>query len=366
MRYYLPVILGVFCAVFATIPGGAQQPAPDAAEPLKNVTIEREPVQIIPSEGLQIPLVLEPHRQVELVAHASGIVLVMNAKSGEKLAKQAEAARLNDQEYQLAVDQARAELKLAELQEKAADDKTKPQMAALVEARKAALSLAELRRDRAIVRAPFDGKSLRVHVKEGEWVRAGQPLVTFGDISKLSVELPVVRKSNSDDDKENAIEVGQPFEMQINGETVSGTIESLPPLADDFGSLRNLVDNLGSAVVTIDNAKSEFLVGQAVHIPLIPRQPVASVPNSVLVALPDDNGWKVQVVRQDTVRDVKVSILARIEDDRTYTSGPFQAGDELIVNTSQPLTDGTKIQPAKKPEPVVTNPTRRRRNDDDD
>lgn len=365
MRYYSLLIFSVLCAVFATIPGGAQQPVPDEAEALQNVTIEREPVQIIPSEDLQIPLVLKPHRQVELVAHANGIVLVMNAKGGEKLAKHAEAARLDNRENQLVVEQARAELKLAELQEKAADEKTKPQMAVLVEARKAALSLAELRQDRAIVRAPFDGKSLRVHVGEGEWVRAGQSLATFGDITKLSVELPVVRKSNHDESEENTIEVGQPFEMQINGETISGTIESLPPLADDFGPLRNFIDNLGSAVVTVDNANSQFLVGQAVHIPLIPRQPVASVPNSVLKALPDDDGWKVQVVRDDTVRDVKVSILARIEGDRTYTSGPFQAGDELIVTTSQPLTDGTKIQPVQKPEPVVTKPTRRRNDDDD-
>ncbi len=354
MRY---AILSTLAGLLLTNPVAGQQPNTAETEEPKNVTIEREPVQIIPSEEFQIPLVLQPHRQVELVAHADGIVSVMNAKVGGKLAKQAEALRLDDREYQLQVEQARAELKLAELQEKAAIAETKPQMAALVEARKAAVSLAELRRSRAIVRAPFDGTALRVHVGEGEWVRAGQPLVTFGDVTKLSVELPVVRQSSDDEKTEATIEVGKPYAVQINGETVSGTIESLPPLADDFGPLRNLIDNLGSAVVTFDNAQSEFLVGQAVHIPLIPHQPVASVPNSVLQASPDDNSWKVQVVRDNTVRDVTVSILARIDGDRTYTSGAFQAKDELIVKASQPLVDGTKLQSANTP-PAPKKPAR--------
>ncbi|WP_166820140.1 efflux RND transporter periplasmic adaptor subunit [Thalassoroseus pseudoceratinae] len=353
MRHLNLIALSV---LLTAVSADAQQPSTTETNELNNVTIEREPVQVIPSDDLQIPLVLEPHRQVELVAHADGVVAVMNAKVGEKLAKQAEAARLDDREYQLELKQARAELKLAEIQEEGAIAGTKRQMSALVEAREAAVSLAELRRSRAIVRAPFAGTALRVHVREGEWVRAGQPLVTLGDVTKLSVELPVIRKSAGDDEQENTIEVGKSYTLQINGESVTGTIESLPPLAEDFGPLRNFIDNLGSAVVTIDNSKSTFLVGQAVHIPLIPRQPVASVPNASLQALPENSGWKVQVVRDDTVRDITVSILARINEERTYTSGLFQAKDELIVKTSQPLTDGTKLRSANTPPPESKKP----------
>ena len=54
---------------------------------------------------------------------------------------------------------------------------------------------------------------------------------------------------------------------------------------------------------------------------------------------------KVQVIRENTVRDIAINVLAPIGADRSYISGPFQASDELILASSQPLEDGTQLAP---------------------
>ena len=115
------------------------------------------------------------------------------------------------------------------------------------------------------------------------------------------VEMPVDR---------NATRAGQPLEIKVEDRTVPGTVDTILPLAPRFESLRDLVPSAASAVVVVPNTDGRLRAGQTVYSPLIPRDFVADVPNSCIANTPDGN-HKVQVLRNNVVRDVPIATLGR-------------------------------------------------------
>ena len=186
------------------------------------------------------------------------------------------------------------------------------------------------------IRMPFAGEIQRVLVTEGQFVRAGDPVAVVGDTSKMKVEIPVDRAS---------AELGKMFSLKIEANEVEGKIDQVLPLPARFDGLRDLFDSIAAVVVVVDNADNKFKVGQTVYVPLIPRQPVAEVPNSSIGNLSDGHR-KVQVVRQFMVRDISVNILGQVGSSRVFVSGPFAEGDEVIYDASHQLGDGFQLKPS--------------------
>jgi RND family efflux transporter MFP subunit len=310
-----------------------------AADPSAQVVIQREAPKLIEPDAYQAPLYLEPRRTLALTPLVDGIVSAVLTKPGQKVTPQAEAIRLDPAELQLIVERAKANHRAAQIEAKIAGSKGDGDQRELAEAKlqaaKADLDLAELRLQRATVRVPFAAEVLRVHVIEGELVRAGQPAVTIGDTSAMKVEIPVDRQTQP----------GQSIELRVEDRTVQGKVETILPLSEKFEPLRDLINSAASAVVIIDNAGGEWKPGQTVYASLIPQHPVAQVPTAA-VQNGMDGTRKVQVVRDSVVRDISVEVLSSVGNDRVYVSGPLVAGDEVVVTASQPLPDGTQIRPA--------------------
>jgi hypothetical protein len=97
------------------------------------------------------------------------------------------------------------------------------------------------------------------------------------------------------------------------------------------------------ASVTLKNSEGAFKSGQTVYSPLVPREPIADVPNACIGNV-GDGSHKVQVLRDNTVRDVAIATLAPVGVDRSFVSGPFREGDEVIESASQELADGTVVR----------------------
>jgi hypothetical protein len=180
---------------------------------------------------------------------------------------------------------------------------------------------------------------LDVHVVVGQIVQPGQPLVTIGDVSQLKVEIPVSRTDAAP---------GKTIELRIDDQNVKATIDRLRPLNERFNELRNLLPTAATAVVVIENSNGQFQRGQSVFAPTLPRQPIAEVANSTLTAA--ESGIRtLQVVRDETVRDIPVGVLCSIGDDRCFVTGAFREGDELILSLSKPLADGTRVRSVTVP-----------------
>ena len=70
---------------------------------------------------------------------------------------------------------------------------------------------------------------------------------------------------------------------------------------------------------------------------------MADVPNSCIANTPDGN-HKVQVLRNNVVRDIPIATLAAVGPDRTFISGAFDPADEIIESATPELADGTIVR----------------------
>ena len=316
----------------------------------ERVVIHREAMRLINPQNYQVPLTLEPVHMVKLASPIGGTVQSVLRKPGDKVTSQSEALRLDDTEQALLVKRAEANHKAAEIELRIAKKQSDPDLADLatakLQAAEAELELAKFHLNQTRIRVPFAGEVFRTNVVEGQIVRAGEPLLEFGDTSQLQVELPVDRKE---------VKTGKSIELLIEGTPVKGTVQHIFPLAKKFEPLRQLVHTVASAVVLIDNAQGRYQAGQTVTVAIIPQQYITQIPKRSLSNI-SDGRRKVQVVRNGIIRDVPVRLLASLVSNLIYVTGPFATGDELIVSVSKELADGTQVRPAGVPtKPAAAN-----------
>lgn len=329
--------------------GAPAQPAGRAAAPAASVTpadqgnqvvIQREPIQLIDPETYKIPLQIEPAKLLEIGAPFDGFVRQVQLKSNDKAAVQSEAVRMENTVQSLKLQRAKAGHQAAQVELKLAKGSNVPEQSELAQAKldaaKADLDLAQYELDRTSVRVPFAGEVLRVRAVDGQFVRAGEALLTVGDSSRMRVEIPLER---------SAAEPGKPLEIQIEDKTVQATIESVLPLNSRFEKLRGIFESITSAVVVVENTNGAFKTGQSVYVPTIPRQPVTELPASA-VANTGDGKRKVQVIRENTIRDIEVRLLGPVGPDRMFVSGPFAGSDQVVTRTTMELADGTVLRAA--------------------
>ncbi len=219
-------------------------------------------------------------------------------------------------------------------------------------AAEADLKLAEMQFERMSVKIPFAGDLLKVEVVPGQFVRAGQRLMTLTDSTAMLIEVPVDRSQ---------VKVGGEIEVSVEKTPVKGKVQVILPAEKSFEPLRSMIHNLATAVVQIDNSKGEYFAGQSVFTKVIPQHPFGSVPT---VALQNhaDGIRKVQILRQGVIRDIPVQELTQMGPDRLFVAGAFAPDDEVIISSSQPLKDGQMVRSrtvaaAKTEEENAANPT---------
>ena len=328
------VLLGCTVAVLVTAP-------PAVGDDAVQVVIERAPFSIRPAATYDIPLRLQSIREIQLVALVDGLVLPFRVKPGEKVAKQTELLRLDSRSQQLEVDRAGALLQAAK------DEADKGGSKARIDVAQKELELAQLRLEQTLTRMPWDGVVYDVHVAEGQFVRAGDPLVTVADPTKLFVDAPVERSS---------AKVGDSIDLKVEELTVPGKLIAVMPLSARLDPLRGLFQSVASGRIEVDNAEGRFVPGQTVYSPMIPRQPVGEAPTAA-VANADDGGRKVQVIRDGMIRDVPVQLLGQVGEEHVWVSGRFAEADQLILRTSEPLPDGTLVTPKNFSDHGMTPPS---------
>jgi membrane fusion protein, multidrug efflux system len=267
-------------------------------------------------------------------------------KPGERMDSGSEIIRMDTTEKQLRQDRAKALFQVAQIE----DDQAGPESGtarkladARLQAAKADLDLAVYWVGQGGIRAPFNCEILRIDASEGQVVRMGDPLATIGDTSALTVEIPVDR---------NATRAGQHLDLKVEDRTVPATVDTILPLSARFESLRDLVPSAASAVVVVQNADGRLRPGQTVFSSVVPRDFIADVPNSCITNSPDGN-HKVQVLRNNVVRDVPIATLAAVGPDRSFISGAFDPGDEVIESATPELADGTIVRAAQPAPPQV-------------
>lgn len=332
----------------ATTPPAATAPAatpPAAPAGPEQVVVRREPLIILAPDKYRASMHLEAARVIQIVAPISGQIRSVSIQPGDKATPQLELARFDDAEVLLRLSRAEAQSKIAKAEQAAGGNAELNK--AKQDAADADLNLAKLALERAVIRAPINAEVREVFVVPGQFVAAGQPMVELADTSVLKVNVPVDRRQAA---------VGQNVEVRVESETVPAKVRQLLPLDRRFDSLRELFETAASAVAIIENPSGKFLDGQTAYSPLVPRQPVAEVPSACVGNLAG-GGRKVQVVRENVVRDVAVQLLGSVGPERVYVSGPFAERDEAIISSSRELADGTQLRPSAPTDAATARPS---------
>lgn len=314
-------------------PAGA--PATPAAE---EVVIKREALQILDGRAYRIPILLEPIRRMELVAPVDGLVGTVSTKIGAKVAKEASLIQLDNSLAELRAKRAKALVTAAKVEKRIAEAAKNADAVELTSARLEAAemdaALVDAETQQLTLRAKFAGDVSRLFVREGQFVRRGEVLAVLSDASKLQVDLPADRA---------AIKEGGTLKFKVEGTDLEGKVVAVVPLAERYAPLRELHEGLASAIVEVENPGGKLVVGQAVAIDMIPWAPVAEVPASTLANQADGNR-RVQVLRDNIVRNISVAVHSRVGTERVFVSGQFRKGDEIITATSKELADGTPVK----------------------
>ncbi|QDT89672.1 efflux RND transporter periplasmic adaptor subunit [Gimesia algae] len=321
----LLLIFGTPTAVFSQEKTGEPQ----------TVSIQRESITLRHPRDYYVPLNLKPLRSLSIAAPIDGIIHTVEVKPGDKPTAKTVVVRMDSSIPQAELDRAEAALEVAREEQKNATGKAAAIAKANVALAEADLKLAGIRMEQTIIRAPFEGEIFRILAAPGAFVRAGEPLVELGDTSKLQVEVPLSREQ---------AQKGASISLNVEEQATQATVDQVLPLAPQFEKLRDLAKSITSVVVILDNKNAQFKPGQSVSVELIPRYPIAEVP-TVSVSNTPEGVRKIQIVRENVIRDLTPQILGQIGPERLYVSAPFNKEDEIIVSTSQPLTDGTQVQP---------------------
>ncbi|QDT55300.1 Macrolide export protein MacA [Caulifigura coniformis] len=324
---------------------GAQPAATPAAKPVegKPAIIERAPLILRDSTRFQIPLKLDAAKSVRVSARVDGVVATILTRLGDRIQTQAEVARLESQERQLELARAQAALRAAQAERTANTGNAAGVADARIEEAKASVELAALRLDYCNLRSPLTGIVTQLHVTEGQFVRAGEPIATVVDPTKLRIDVPVDSKT---------VTAGGTVQILVEDQPVTGTVEAIVPLNDRFEPLRDLFLSISSGVLAIDNSGGKFKVGQTAYSPMIPRQAVTEVPTSA-ISNAGDGERKVQVIRDGIVRDIRIQPLGQQGEAYVFVSGRFGVSDELVLKSSEPLLDGARVVAAETAAPAA-------------
>jgi multidrug efflux system membrane fusion protein len=178
-----------------------------------------------------------PVRQVELKAETSGRVTELGVRRGA-LAKTGDMLlKLDLRDRQARLDQARAGVAQQEasyqgqLELKPQGYVSDTQLAetlAKLETARAELTRAELDLEYMTIRAPFKGTVQERNVEIGDYVRAGDPVVTFVDNTSL-----IVTGSIAEQDAGFARVGNFATAHLVTGQEVSGKIRYIAPVADE-------------------------------------------------------------------------------------------------------------------------------------
>ncbi len=177
-----------------------------------------------------------PARTIDIKAETNGRIVAIGAKRGRSVTKGAVVARLDLRDRQARLAQAKASVTEFEtsynaqlkLQRDGYVSETEiAQSIAKLEGAKTELVRAELDLEYVTIRAPFDGTLATRVVEIGDFVRAGDPIGSYVDNTKL-----VVSASLAEQDAQHVAVGDDATAILVTGQEVAGTIRYISPVAD--------------------------------------------------------------------------------------------------------------------------------------
>lgn len=306
----------------------------------------------------QFPAVVEPTERASLTFRVSGKLVQLVARPGQTVEKGQLLASLDDTDFKLKLDQARARFELAQTQftraeqligqnlvSQAVFDEAKAQM----QVAQADLSTAETALSYTRLEAPFAGNISRLLVENHENVAAQQAIMELqvGDQVDVVIQVPEDVISNVRKDFDYQPEVVfdshplyryrariREWDTRVDPATNSFKVVFSMPTPTEFNVLSGMTANVIAEVSKISEVYINALFIPATAIFMPGGEPLATQQSYVWVY--DNNSG--------TVSRRAVTVSSLTSAGAAITSG-LTTGEQIVVAGVQQLTDGQQVRP---------------------
>lgn len=311
--------------------------------PINAVTLQLKPTTI--TDRINLPGAIEPWTRLKLMAKISGTIEEVLVSEGSHVKKGDVLARIEDLDYTIAVERAKAAYNLArsdferdrEIHKKgviptATLDINRTKM----ETTKADYDNAQLMLSRTVVTSPMDGVIRRLDAKIGLQLSIGDPIAEILETDRVKA---IIGIPESDVSAVRKLDTVHLTIQALGDKEVDAKKHFLSPAPETTARLYNME-------LAIDNPEGEILTGMFVRADIIKKQ----IENSIAIpfySVISRNNEQYVYLEKDGVavrKDVSIGIM---ENWMVEVVEGLSSGDHLIVEGHRDVEDGQKIKVIK-------------------
>ncbi len=264
-----------------------------------------------------------PARIVDLNAETDGRVVSIGVERGDRFDAGDVIVRLDERDRRARLAQAQATVKQRELEFEAraklkgdsyVSEAQLQEAKALLEAAKTELTRARLDIDYMVIRAPFDGALQDRQVEVGDFVKLGDPVAAIVDDRTLIVSASIAEY------EAHFVRKGSPGTAKLaTGQTVSGTIRYIAPVADE--STRTF-----DVELKIDNADGLLRAGMTAELVIPAEKIYAHKVSPSLLTLDNEGNLGIKVVNESGIVEFHSADIAMSSSEGIWIAGlPYSA-----------------------------------------
>jgi membrane fusion protein (multidrug efflux system) len=286
---------------------------------------------------------LEAEREAVLLAEMAGEIVSIEVEEGDRVVAGQVLARVDSTRQALELRQAasvadrmsheatRNETLIArQMISREAYDRTRYDHQTQV----AAVELRRLDVDKTAIRAPYAGVVTRRFVKDGQWLKTGDPAFGIADFDTLQARIDVPERSAG------LIQAGAPVQFMADalpGRRFVARVERIAPVVD------RATGTVG-AVVEVDNRDGTLRPGLFVRLGVTYERIADAIllPRAALVENAGERHVFVVADGKASRRTVQVGLA---DGDRVQVLAGVEAGDQVVIVGQNALTEGARVEP---------------------
>lgn len=311
--------------------------------PINAVTLALQPTAI--SDRINLPGSIEAWTTLNLLSKINGTVEEVLIREGQIVSKGDVLARVEDEDYRIAVERARSAYELARSEYErgraiyakgviptAEYDANRTRM----ETAKADLENAELQLSRCTITAPMRGIIRKIDAKVGLQLAVGDPLAEILEIDRLKAVVGIPESEVAAVRGLSTVDISL---QALDNRTVTGRVHFLSSSPETVARLFRLE-------LAIDNAGGEILPGMFFRADVVKK----TVPVAVVVpfySVISRNNEQYVFIEKDGIAHKKPVRLGIMEKWLVQVTDGLAAGDRLLVEGHRDVEDKQKIKVVK-------------------
>lgn len=311
--------------------------------PVNTVTLRLAPTTI--QDRINLPGSIEPWTDLQLLAKITGSIIEVRVTEGDSVKEGDIIARIEDDDYRIALDRARAAYNLAKAElerDKSIYAKGMIPTAEMdtrrtrVQTTKADLENAELQYSRCNIVAPMDGVIKRLDAKIGLLLAVGDPIAQILKIDKLKA---VIGIPESDVNAVRQLDTVELSIQALDGQKIRAKKHFISPSPETVARLYEME-------LEIDNSDGRILPGMFVRADIIKK----TVDHAIAIpfySVISRNNEQYVFVEKDGVVEKRLVDLGIMEQWMVEITKGLSEGENLIVEGHRDVENNQQVRVIK-------------------